>query len=100
MSNPDTIKTRWKLNLLNSSLESRIPMKTYTLSLIFLIITMVSTLPARTLESIPYYAAAENDYQAEQCHLDLYIPDGADGYSTVVWFHGGGLKNGKRYIPE
>lgn len=41
-----------------------------------------------------------DDYARERCRLDLYYPAGMSGYATVVWFHGGGLKNGERYIPE
>ena len=43
-------------------------------------------------------------YAAARCRLDLYHPTGSltgnKDYATVVWFHGGGLKNGKRYVPE
>jgi acetyl esterase/lipase len=38
-------------------------------------------------------------YQEERCRLDLYHPSNKPGYSTVVWFHGGGLTGGNRYIP-
>lgn len=40
------------------------------------------------------------DYMQERCHLDVYYPTGKEGFSTVVWFHGGGLKNGQKSIPE
>jgi acetyl esterase/lipase len=36
----------------------------------------------------------------ERCRLDLYHPKDATGFSTVVWFHGGGLTGGERFIPE
>jgi len=36
----------------------------------------------------------------ERCFLDLYYPDSRNGYPRVVWFHGGGLKNGNKSIPE
>ena len=35
----------------------------------------------------------------EQCKLDVYHPQGATGFPTVVWFHGGGLTEGKKAIP-
>ena len=38
-------------------------------------------------------------YQMERCRLDLYYPEGKTGFATVVWFHGGGLTGGNRYIP-
>jgi len=40
------------------------------------------------------------DYMKERCRLDVYYPKGAKDFSTVVWFHGGGLKAGKRSVPE
>ncbi len=30
--------------------------------------------------------------------LDLYYPEGGKGFSTVVWFHGGGMTSGERYV--
>jgi len=38
-------------------------------------------------------------YQLERCRLDLYFPENKTGFATVVWFHGGGLTGGNRYIP-
>jgi acetyl esterase/lipase len=40
------------------------------------------------------------DYQRERCRLDVYTPQATRGFSTVVWFHGGGLKAGNKSIPE
>jgi len=57
----------------------------------------------KTLENIPYrYSASPGytDYMDERCRLDLYYPENADGFSTVVWFHGGGLRGGERSVPE
>ena len=34
------------------------------------------------------------------CRLDIYYPVGKTGFSTVVWYHGGGLTGGRREIPE
>ncbi len=34
-----------------------------------------------------------------QCRLDLYHPAQQTGYTTVVWFHGGGLSAGSRFVP-
>lgn len=33
------------------------------------------------------------------CKLDLYVPEDTEGFGTVVWFHSGGLKAGKKYVP-
>lgn len=34
-----------------------------------------------------------------RCQLDLYYPSGGKPYSTVIWFHGGGITNGNKSIP-
>ena len=41
-----------------------------------------------------------DEYQKSQCRLDLYWPENTTGYTTVIWFHGGGLTGGQRHIPE
>jgi acetyl esterase/lipase len=32
-------------------------------------------------------------------NLDVYYPVDQKGYATVVWFHGGGLTGGERFVP-
>lgn len=39
-------------------------------------------------------------YMKARCRLDVYYPTDRKGFSTVVWFHGGGLKSGNREVPE
>jgi len=39
-------------------------------------------------------------YMKERCKLDVYVPENADSFTTVVWFHGGGLTAGEKSIPE
>jgi len=43
--------------------------------------------------------AGLNDYMRERCRLDVYYPAGTTGFATVVWFHGGGLTGGNRFVP-
>ena len=40
------------------------------------------------------------DYMKSRCRLDVYHPVGKKDFATVVWFHGGGLKNGNRFVPS
>ena len=40
------------------------------------------------------------EYMKERCVLDIYYPKKKSGFATVVWFHGGGLKAGNKFIPE
>jgi acetyl esterase/lipase len=39
------------------------------------------------------------DYMKERCRLDVYYPENKTDFTTVVWFHGGGLMNGGKFIP-
>ncbi len=53
-------------------------------------------------ENINYYShgeATQDDYITERCRLDVYYPSGIKEFATVVWFHGGGIKNGNKFIP-
>lgn len=55
----------------------------------------------KTIPDIAYRQGDKQDeYQAERCKLDLYYPEGQTGYTTVVWFHGGGLTGGEKSVPE
>jgi len=39
-------------------------------------------------------------YSKERCKLDVYYPKDTTNVATIVWFHGGGLENGEKHIPE
>lgn len=54
------------------------------------------------LENISYRAteALEDSYIAERCVLDIYYPENIENFPTIIYFHGGGLKYGNKYIPE
>jgi len=43
--------------------------------------------------------AGLDDYAKRQCRLDVHTPN-QQGFATVVWFHGGGLKNGDKQLPD
>ena len=47
-----------------------------------------------------YLVAACEGNPDTMCRLDIYYPVGKTGFSTVVWYHGGGLTGGRREIPE
>jgi acetyl esterase/lipase len=44
-------------------------------------------------------AEKTDKYISERCRLDLYYPE-TKGFTTVVWFHGGGITSGNKFIPE
>jgi acetyl esterase/lipase len=47
----------------------------------------------------PEETLSDADGGKTRCRLDLYRPENAKGFPTVVYFHGGGLTGGSRGIP-
>jgi acetyl esterase/lipase len=48
------------------------------------------------VSDILYRDAVDSDYANQQCRLDVYYPKGVKDYATIVWFHGGGMREGVR----
>ncbi len=48
------------------------------------------------LKDMAYKPAATSAYEKERCKLDLYLLAGKTGFPTLVWFHGGALKEGSK----
>ena len=60
-----------------------------------------SSVTYRTENNIPYRSGANlSEYEKERCKLDIYFPENVDSFTTIVWFHGGGLTGGEKSIPE
>lgn len=56
-----------------------------------------------TISNIPYYTESKQNsdaYIKERCVLDIYYPTNLKGFSTIVWFHGGGLTGGEKELPN
>lgn len=53
-------------------------------------------------QNISYYdtTIVNDTYIKERCKLDIYYPTNLKNFSTVVWFHGGGLTGGEKFIPK
>jgi len=54
-------------------------------------------------KNIYYYSdtvTANDSYQKQRAVLDVYCPNSEHLLPTIVWFHGGGLSGGKKYIPN
>src|SRR5690606_26802966 len=75
----------------------------------FLLILQSSTIYAQQNESFLlkeniFYRTAEeaknDEYIAERCKLDICYPTDKKGFTTIVWFHGGGITGGEKHIPE
>lgn len=66
-------------------------------------ITSFSQTTYELKKNVSYYdttTQASDAYLKERCKLDVYYPKDTMNVSTVVWFHGGGLENGEKHIPE
>lgn len=48
---------------------------------------------------ISYCKHPDNAYAMERCKLDFYFPTQVKDFPVVVWFHGGGLEGGGKFIP-
>ncbi|PWA09287.1 alpha/beta hydrolase [Flavobacterium laiguense] len=80
-------------------------MKKTFLTLLLLSITLVFAQKTEytTINNIPYYnitTANTDTYIKERCVLDIYYPKNTKGFTTVIWFHGGGLSSGSKELPE
>lgn len=53
----------------------------------------------RTSCNIPYHQGV-SAYADERCLLDFAWPEGKKDFATVVWFHGGGLEGGSKFVPK
>ncbi len=57
----------------------------------------------QTVSNVHYYNEKINTSDAyinERCVLDIYVPKNIKNFSTVIWFHGGGITGGEKHIPE
>lgn len=80
-------------------------MTRYLLSIVlfigFLLPLLAQTITYKTESNILYRSGDKLDeYQKTRCKLDIYYPENVDSFTTVVWFHGGGLTAGEKSIPE
>lgn len=77
-------------------------MKKLTAFLISLIVGASLNVLAREYvikENIPY-SLSKDEYAEERCRLDVYYSPEFKDKPVVVWFHGGGLIGGEKFIPE
>ncbi|WP_026713715.1 alpha/beta hydrolase [Flavobacterium daejeonense] len=64
---------------------------------------LVSGQGYQTKTNLNYYPDSickTDDYIKDKCKLDVYYPENAKDATTIIWFHGGGLTNGRAEIPE
>ena len=79
-------------------------MKKTVLRLVLIVVVLctcnVSYSQDEILTGISYREKLDDKYVEEQCVVDIYIPQGVDNFATVIWYHGGGLSSGKKFIPN
>lgn len=46
------------------------------------------------------YTSSKDEYSLQQCRMDFYYPQHLQDFTTLIWFHGGGLTSGNKDIPE
>ncbi len=75
--------------------------KTRFFSTIFAIILISATAQAQyqQINDIQYRTSTDS-YAQERCKLDVYYPTQLKEAPVVVWFHGGGIEGGSKYIDE
>lgn len=76
---------------------------TLLIPILLLAATRIAAQEYQTKNNILYRTAEETQADAyinERCRLDVYYPGNVKDFTTVVWFHGGGLEGGEKYIPE
>ena len=78
-------------------------MKNHWICLSFLVLTNVWPVKAQTdyvlVNNIPYRDTTDT-YCQERCVLDVYYPTHLSDAPVIVWFHGGGLVGGNKFIPD
>lgn len=72
--------------------------------LLILAINLFLTIPVisqkyKEIQDISYNDSGDS-YAQERCKLDVYYSPDLEERPVVVWFHGGGLTGGERFIPE
>ena len=75
--------------------------KVTLLLLLFCMLTLHAQEVYKTVKDLPYIAKSETDaYRKERCKLDVYYPVDKKDFPTIVWFHGGGMEGGNKFIPK
>nr|WP_319510506.1 alpha/beta hydrolase [uncultured Draconibacterium sp.] len=79
--------------------------KSILLSLVLIFLGAQTILAQETTyileENIPYINDENaSEYAQERCKLDIYYPENKTDFTTVVWYHGGGITGGNKFIPE
>lgn len=76
-------------------------MKRIILLLIAMVISAsISSAEGYKTENNILYKAENDEYSAKMCRLDVAYEQDAKDRPVIVWFHGGGLTSGSRFVPR
>lgn len=76
-------------------------MKKILLTLAAVVVSLAAFAQNYKLETnIPYRYVYNDAYSKERCVLDVQYQEGAKDLPVVVFFHGGGMTQGEKYIPD
>ncbi|MCH5224859.1 MAG: alpha/beta hydrolase [Muribaculaceae bacterium] len=72
------------------------------IAILFFILISLMAINAQKYEEINdiSYTPSGDPYALERCKLDIYYSPDLRQRPVVVWFHGGGLTGGEKFIPE
>lgn len=74
-------------------------MKRFAITLLVLCSALCAFAQYALKTDIPY-STSTDVYAQERCKLDVYYPTDMKDVPVVVWFHGGGIEAGEKYIDE
>lgn len=72
---------------------------------ILILLTLSAFVSAAETKNLPYYdeefpRTGDLESLQKYCKLDLVLPEGKKDFPTLIWFHGGGLSSGNKYVPK
>lgn len=70
------------------------------LFLLLLVLSATMTMAQYQRVNDIFYATSDDAYAQERCKLDVYYPTDMKDVPVVVWFHGGGIEAGNKYIDQ
>ncbi|MDE6097209.1 MAG: alpha/beta hydrolase [Muribaculaceae bacterium] len=75
-------------------------MKHFFFSILLALISVASFAQSQysTLRDVPY-SSKSDEYSTQRLKLDIHYNTGAKDIPVIVWFHGGGLTGGNKFIP-
>lgn len=71
----------------------------FSLLLWVTILALAQDINYQTANDMPYSTSGDA-YARERCKLDVYYPTDLKDCPVVVWFHGGSLTSGSKFIPS